>query len=233
MARHLEITAAPGTNEQRERAAAAALPESTDLSVRTRRDLARVAFELRQRPRVTLDGRTPQDCSPHSPISRPPVAEVADDLARDWRLWICRTATAVRSTRCCPTRCCPTPCGRRPGERRGPRPSLERRRHPVSAFARLVDRTRDDAAHQATLCGIAAIRPVEPSQWIAAAIELFTGSSGYSAVPVHRPRDRTKLPRRSPRVAPRGTPPQSHLRSGHHYHRRNHAVRQAPNSRAA
>jgi IS30 family transposase len=76
MARHLEITQATGTriyfcdsaspwqrgsNENTNGLLRQYFPKSTDLSIHTARDLARVENELNRRPRITLGDRAPAD----------------------------------------------------------------------------------------------------------------------------------------------------------------------------
>jgi IS30 family transposase len=76
MARHLAITADTGTkiyfcdsgspwqrgtNENTNGLLRRYFPKSTDLSVRSPRDLARVEAELNRRPRMTLNDRTPAE----------------------------------------------------------------------------------------------------------------------------------------------------------------------------
>jgi transposase, IS30 family len=76
MARHLEITQATGTkiyfcdaaspwqrgsNENTNGLLRQYFPKSTNLSIHTQRDLARVENELNRRPRITLNDRSPSD----------------------------------------------------------------------------------------------------------------------------------------------------------------------------
>jgi IS30 family transposase len=76
MARHLDITADTGariyfcdaaspwqrgSNENANGLLRQYFPKSTDLSVHTARDLARVESELNRRPRIVLGDRTPQE----------------------------------------------------------------------------------------------------------------------------------------------------------------------------
>ena len=76
MARHLDITADTGariyfcdaaspwqrgSNENANGLLRQYFPKSTDLSVHTVRDLARVESELNRRPRIVLGDRTPED----------------------------------------------------------------------------------------------------------------------------------------------------------------------------
>ncbi|NYF16584.1 IS30 family transposase [Microbacterium sp. AK009] len=76
MARHLKITQATGTricfcdsaspwqrgsNENTNGLLRQCFPKSTDLSIHTARDLARVENELNRRPSITLGDRAPAD----------------------------------------------------------------------------------------------------------------------------------------------------------------------------